>query len=516
MRSIRSCVLVAIVVFVSAMVLFTEHSSFPFYYHQDEPGKVLQVIHRRKNFHHPLLMLTTAELARKTFLHGGAEDDPQRVVEMARTIMAAFAAASAALLALLATRLQGLWAGLAVGLLTVTHPLLYELAHYFKEDPAFLFGIVACALATHHFWTRRSARSLWLLGVAAGVAAAGKYVGTAFVPVAAILGASVGGGTSRERWKRAGKVVGTALLTWLVLDYRAVRSPVRFVEGLGGETGKSFLGNHGMVNEVPHAYYFGVQADYGGPWVPALATLWLLFAMLRPRKIPIAEWFLAGLALVAMVAFSFTPKTSTRYYLPIAVALCYLAATGAFHWAALASARWERTRIAATALAALLCVGAAWGQWGDTREFRVGLQQDDRAELVRAVRALPPTAFVAQDQAAGLPEPERLWYHEGLEPLPQKVIGAKQACDLGTLAELRARGVTHLALNAKTYGRYFKPGLVVKDQEAVAAKRGFYETALEKGRVLHEWKLGRVRHFQPGLALVDISGLEPDGGSQTR
>ena len=96
MSSVRSGILVASLVFVSAMVLFTEHASAPFYYHQDEPGKVLQVIHRRKNFHHPLLMLTTAEVARKAFLHGGAEDDPQRVVEMARTIMAAFAAASRA------------------------------------------------------------------------------------------------------------------------------------------------------------------------------------------------------------------------------------------------------------------------------------------------------------------------------------------------------------------------------------------------------------------------------------
>ena len=90
----------------------------------------------------------------------------------------------------------------------------------------------------------------------------------------------------------------------------------------------------------------------------------------------------------------------------------------------------------------------------------------------------------------------------------QKVIGAKQACDLGTLAELRAQGVTHLALNAKTYGRYFKDGLIVKDAGAVGAKRAFYETALQQGRVLHEWKLGRVRHFQPGLALVDITELD--------
>lgn len=159
-------------------------------------------------------------------------------------------------------------------------------------------------------------------------------------------------------------------------------------------------------------------------------------------------------------------------------------------------------------LAVLLCVGAAWQQSGDTLELRLGLQKDDRAELVRAVEALPPTAIIAQDQAAGLPEPERLWYHEGLEPLRQKVIGAKQACDLGSLSELRARGVTHLALNEKTFGRYFKPGLTVKDAAVVMPRRAFYETALEEGRVLQRWKLGTVRHFQPGLVLVDISGLE--------
>jgi len=507
MTSLRACVLAASIVFAGAMGLFTEHSSFPFYYHQDEPGKVLQVVHRRKNFHHPLLMLTTAELARKAFLHGSAADDPQRVTEMARRIMAVFGAASAALLAALATRLLGLWAGLAAGLLVATNPLLYELSHYFKEDPAYLFGIVVWVLAAHHYATRRTPRSLVLLGVAAGVAAAGKYVGAALLPVAAVLGAWIGDGSSRERWKRAGKVVGSAVLTWLVIDWRAVRRPLQFVDGFSVEVDKALLGNHGMVGEVPHAYYLGVQDVYGGPWVPVLATLWLAFAIWRPRKVSLGEWLLAGVGLVSMVAFTFTPKTSTRYYLPIAVTLCFLSAMGAFRWAALASARWARFRIGATALAVGLCAGAAWLQWGDTQELRDGMQKDDRAELVKAVMALPPTAFVAQDQAAGLPEPGRLWYHEGLEPLPQKVIGAKQACDLGTLAELRARGVTHLALNEKTFGRYFVAGKSVTDAEIVGPRRAFYQEALERGRVLQRWKLGRVRHFQPGLVLVDISEL---------
>ena len=191
------------------MTLYTDYTRFPFYYHADEPGKILQTIHRRKNFHHPLLMLSTAEVARKVFLRGDARDDKQRVVELARRIMAMFAALSAALLALLATRLLGVWAGLAAGLLVVTNPLQYELAHYFKEDPAYLFGIVLCALAAHHFWSRRAARSVVLLGIAAGVGAAGKYVGTALVPIAALLAAAAGegprasAGSAPARWWEA-------------------------------------------------------------------------------------------------------------------------------------------------------------------------------------------------------------------------------------------------------------------------------------------------------------------------
>jgi 4-amino-4-deoxy-L-arabinose transferase-like glycosyltransferase len=135
--------------------------------------------------------------------------------------------------------------------------------------------------------------------------------------------------------------------------------------------------------------------------------------MWRPRKVSVAEWLLAGFSLALLVALSFTPKTSTRYYLPIAVALCYLAAAGVFHWAALASAGSKRSRMGATMVAVALCVGAAWQQWGDTQEVRRGFRHDDRAELIEAVEALPPTAIVAQDEAAGLPEPGRLWQHEG-------------------------------------------------------------------------------------------------------
>src|SRR5512139_4059354 len=122
MPSIRSCVLVALVVFAAGLGLFSERRSFPFYYHPDEPGKVRQLIDRRRNLHHPMLLLTVADLVRLTSLRGAARKDPQAVVEMGRLVVAAFAAAAAALLALLAARLHGVAAGLAAGGLAVAHP----------------------------------------------------------------------------------------------------------------------------------------------------------------------------------------------------------------------------------------------------------------------------------------------------------------------------------------------------------------------------------------------------------
>jgi hypothetical protein len=90
------------------------------------------------------------------------------------------------------------------------------------------------------------------------------------------------------------------------------------------------------------------------------------------------------------------------------------------------------------------------------------------------------------------------------------VLGAKQAPDLGSIAKLRALGVTHLALCEKNYAAFAAEGFAVKDEANVAARRAFYLTALERGRIVRSWSAGSVDVLQPGLVLLDITAIDAE------
>src|SRR5688572_11691748 len=180
----RATLLVFLGVFAAGLLLFSRYNDFPFYYHPDEPGKVGQVIKNKRNLHHPLLMLTTVDVARRVTLWGDAKKDSQKVVAVGRWTTAAFAALGAAALAVLACRIHGLVTGVAVGAICIANPLLYELAHYFKEDPYLAAGLAITCLALHRMMTAPDARGIALLGAATALAAAGKYVGFILLPVA--------------------------------------------------------------------------------------------------------------------------------------------------------------------------------------------------------------------------------------------------------------------------------------------------------------------------------------------
>ncbi|HSH38815.1 MAG TPA: hypothetical protein VK993_08515, partial [Chthoniobacterales bacterium] len=51
----------AVLLFAFCLTLATRENEFPFTYHPDEPSKAAQLLQGRRNFYHPLLLLSTTE-----------------------------------------------------------------------------------------------------------------------------------------------------------------------------------------------------------------------------------------------------------------------------------------------------------------------------------------------------------------------------------------------------------------------------------------------------------------------
>ena len=162
---------------------YTTDNRFPFFYHPDEPDKVDQVITGKWNFHHPLLMLGTAEIAKKTF---AVPDREESVVIMGRWLSAVFAAMGVTTFALLGWRMRGLCGGLVALVLGFQHQV-FELAHYFKEDTSLLCAMGFAFLALHFYWRRGSGAAAALAGAACGLCLSAKYLGAVMLVPAMVL-----------------------------------------------------------------------------------------------------------------------------------------------------------------------------------------------------------------------------------------------------------------------------------------------------------------------------------------
>lgn len=503
MPSRSALYILLICIFGAGLGLFSRHNTFEYYYHPDEYRKARQLVTGERNVHHPMLMLTTVDVVRRAALRGSDKRDTQQVVVVGRWVTAAFAALAAAVLAVLAARQYGLLAGWLVGALTLSNSLLFELAHYFKEDPYFTAGIACAALALHAYQRSPGKKNLFWLAAATAMAAAGKFVGISLLPMVLFavwrLPAGLGSG---DFLARAWKFLLVFVLVWLALNFPILKNPSMMWQSIGEEMDKAY-GNELATNTNSFAFYFQIQARNGGWATPVLSALWLIWAGWRWRQVSAAEWLLAGTSVLYFIIFGLTPKDSSRYYLPIATSLCYFSVAGVMVWAS--EFRWKSLRWAAAA-AALLAVAA---QSGDFVKAWDGFTKDDREALEDWIPDhLPATAVIAQDETAGLPEPDRLTKkHYGRERLPQKVIGAITLSELGTLTELKAKGVTHVALCNRTYARYLGDRFAPADGSPAAAAQELYRTVNEKGKIIWDAPPGQNGYLQPGLRLIDITGI---------
>lgn len=503
--------LLALVLFAVSLALNTRHNDFPYTYHPDERGKVVQLIEKTRNFHHPLLLLTATDwAARLTF----TERTPQNLVVVGRWVSAAFAAGSVVALALTAWLLYGGLAGWAAGVVLVFQDELFKTSHYLKEDPALMFGLALSLLAAHLWWRAPGRGTLRFLAIACALAAAGKYLGVLTLvfalPLVWARSTASPAKKRRGRWKAfAAAFALTFLIANVPFPVNRISSPFRSISNeMDGITG----GHRGLTRDVPHARYIrALRANTPLPLAVFAGVFVLALAATARRRSPV-EWltFLFPAAYLAMLSFS--PKVADRYLLPVEVLLAFLGALGAAEIARALDAPGSRVRQALAALA--LAAATAWMLSGSVPVFRSlfrEYQTDDHAAAAGWVKAnLPLDAIIAEDHRVNL-SAEKSGGVSTTARVPQTVLNDDFAADLGTLDELRAKGVTHVAICPDTFKRFFDPSVKPgkKERESYDKRKAFYSALFTEGECVVAWPRSEIVYLHPGILIYRLPAKSP-------
>ncbi len=507
---------------LATLALDLRHNQFPYYYHPDEPGKAEQILTGRFNFHHPMLLLTTTNVAVDFFRVPRTE---QAIVEMGRRVSALFTALAVVALSLTAYLWRGWPAAILAGAALATHHQLYELSHYMKEDTALLMGLAFAFLTCVAYAQRASAGRALFIGVACGLAISGKYLGAVALLIAApvIWIGSAGARPARFGLFAAGLIAVLAAVNFPLLWDLASPRGGAFNASFSREVGLVVHGQGDSTRSVPHALYWNVFVDNSTPaiWVclAAFLTAWPHRRSLRP----IAERLLAAFPFGLALALSFSPKENDRYFLPATAIFTLLAALGVedlpyflSRIAAIFGAQHpERIFTAPQRRAIMFGAGALLlilqiTGWSPTKpglyRYDHAFTRDDIADLQAWMRAeLPPNVTVVADSRTGLRDPARK-RPVIQNPPPQRVIVKKMAAEVGTLAKLRADGVAYVAISESLYGRYFRDNLRPKDatDEKFANARAFYEELLRTGEPVFERDRGTVIYLHPGIRVYRL------------
>jgi hypothetical protein len=494
----------SLALFGASVLIDTRHHDFPYFYHPDEPGKVGQIISGKWNLHHPMLLLQTTKLFVEMT---GVPRAEQPVVEAGRVVSAIFCSGAVVALSLLAYAWRGWGAALAAGGVLAWHHQLFELAHYLKEDSAVLFGMSVAFLAAWLFAQRGTWPRAAFLGAGCALAISGKYLGAVTLLVALPLL-----WRSREHRARSFGIFFLFLFLFLLVVNFAIFAHLRtFTHSFARETSLVVHGQAGMTRNVPHTQYWNIFLDNNTPVVWVLLLVFLIARWRQRRTLTFIEIALSAFPFLFALALSFSPKSNDRYFLPATALFSVLAVIGASDLADWLAPRWPRRTV--FAIAALALVAAQFPSWTGSRPgwigYNLAFQHDDTAELIEWLKTnVPPAAVIAKDNRVALPDPRKKRDASRMGIIPQKVLTHKSgfAADLGTLDELQARGVTHVAVSEMDYGKFFLRGL--RPQKSgdgdFERRRAFYDQLIDEGELLWEREKSTVLYLHPGIRVYRL------------
>ncbi len=444
--------------FAGCLVLNTQHNTFPYYCHADEPWKVEQLLTRDFNFNHPHLLLLTTDLVRRA---RGENDGYQRVVMSGRWVSATFAAASVTLLALLGWRAFGLLGAWCVGLLVAVCPIVGLTAHFLKEDTALLMGLSAFLLALDLWLENPTSRRLILMGLTCGLAASAKYVGVLCVLPAITLVLANPVRMHGMPWhKRLALLLLPATLVFVVINFPILGQLDSFIGGMN--RGTSLVAHGRRSVDLPNFRVIEKIGSFSRP-VMLLAGVGVLTLIAGFRRTCMAGWALLGTGMLFTGMLLMTPLgVPSRYLLVPAVCLHALAGLGIAMLVELVGRnRGIRVRRRTLLAGTVAAVGLLWVAAPVYRSMAIDAfyQADARAELIRWVNAT-----LGHDTKVAASGWTRLPGVNGCEPADAAIrfervpmtIERIEEIDPGTLDELRRKGITHVILRELEWSQYLK------------------------------------------------------------
>ncbi len=478
----------SLALFAATLALNLRHRDFAWYYHPDEGGKIEQVLTGEWNFNHPMLLLRVAKIAVDA---SGIPRDPQSVVEMGRAVSATFTSLAVVAFSLFAFQWRGWLAALAAGGSLMFSHQLFELSHYMKEDTALLFGLSLALLALGLFEAKPSLANACAMGAACALAISGKYIG------AVVLLAT--GPTllkAERKYCRVAFFLGLAAVL-VIVNWPLISDFHTFQSSFARETTFVVEGQKGSTRSIPHAQYWNIFIDNTTPAIWLLLILFIAARWGGWTAITLTRWHAVAFPFFYALMLSFSPKSNDRYFLPATAMFTVLAALAVPDVARLFHRKWTAP------LAAAILVLSQLPSW---LRYERAFQNDDSRELQAWCREqLTPDAVIAKDSRIWLPDPKK---PDGVpaDAIPQKIMPAKFAADLGTLDEIRAKGITHVAVSESDYGRFFLKSLQPKkgEEEGYARRKKFYEKLFREGDVVFERDRGTVIYLHPGIRVYRL------------
>jgi hypothetical protein len=484
-----AALLIALLMGCASLWLFSRNNEFPLNYQPDETSKAAQIVDSpRRNFNHPLLMLESANLARRWFA----------VPEHFRDLVIAGRWTSATLssIGVAAMASAGYWAygyrGLLLsGSIVALCPPWLVYAHYFKEDASLASGIALAVLGMA--WVV-NAKSLWqqligsvVLGAGCAAAMSGKYVGVMIAP-ACLLAVFIAPGA---RWwrilLRLILFLAAAVAGLMTINARAFESfwPIKLqglaVDRIQFDFDHAIGGHYGITLPRINLYCIDVTCRELMPHLWIFLLLGMVFFLIQ-RKVSRWGIVLAALLLSIGLTLCFDTIPFDRYALPLSVVLYFIAGQ------AMASVL-ESPRLGAVTkhLGLAVCIATVvvlQGMRCLNFDHQFG---DDSRQRVRVWIAgnLPQGSTLAVESYTGMEEPDR-WRFPQSE-LGMGIRGQDYAPNLAdTPEQLAAENVDYVVVSSQAYERFFVRGIrSTPDQPGyVEHQRHFYEGLFARGNLV--------------------------------